>query len=268
MNKKDSLLIFLLITFTLFGLLPLQAQCEQVNKAFSSGEEIQYDLYFSYGILSARAGKGSLSVSEANYRGQNAYKTVMMLNTSGLAGNLYSVNDTLTSYIDMQLRPLLFTKEASEAKDYSVERQSYTYDGDQINIRAVRSWNGEELFDEVVTTDHCTYDYLSILSYVRNLDYSNMQSGDAHYIRFISGKRAVDMYVNHLGHATIKANNGKRYEVINISMTIHDDAFTNQKEALRASLTNDENHIPIIIDTNLKIGSVKAVLRSVTGERH
>lgn len=266
MIKKNSVILLLLFVF--LGSLQLNAQCELVNKAFASGEEIQYDLYFSYGFLNARAGRGSLAVTEANYRGKNSYKTVMMLNTSGLAGNLYTVNDTLTSYIDMQLRPLLFTKEASEGKDYSVERQVYTYVGGKVSIRAIRHWNGEQRFDEVVTTDQCTYDYLSILPYIRNLDYTGMQAGDRKFVQFISGRKPVNMYINYMGTSSIKANNGKTYEVINISMTILDDAFANQKEALKASITNDANRTPVIIDTNLKIGSVRAVLRMVSGSRH
>ena len=266
MIKKNSVILLLLFVF--LGSLQLNAQCELVNKAFASGEEIQYDLYFSYGFLNARAGRGSLAVTEANYRGKNSYKTVMMLNTSGLAGNLYTVNDTLTSYIDMQLRPLLFTKEASEGKDYSVERQVYNYVDGKVSIRAIRHWNGEERFDEVVTTDQCTYDYLSILPYIRNLDYTGMQAGDRKFVQFISGRKPVNMYINYMGTSSIKANNGKTYEVINISMTILDDAFANQKEALKASITNDANRTPVIIDTNLKIGSVRAVLRMVSGSRH
>lgn len=246
----------------------LNAQCRMTNRAFASGEEIQYDLYFNFGIVNARAGSGSLSVTDANYRGQNAYKTVMMLNTSGLAGALYTVQDTLTSYVDKDLRPLLFTKDALEGKDYSVERQSYTYKEDGIDIRTIRHWNGEERFDEVITTEDCTYDYLSVLSYVRNFDFSSMVPGDRQYIRFITGKRPVNMYVNYHGVANVKANDGKTYEVINITMTILDDAFTDQKDALKASLTNDLNRIPVVIDTSLKIGSVKAVLRSVTGVRN
>lgn len=258
-----------LLLFSLFTFVQVNAQqCKLTNTAFASGEHIRYDLYLNLGIVNARAGRGSLAVTEANYRGENAYKTVMMLNTSGLAGNLYTVRDTLTSFIDKNLRPLLFTKEAFEGKDYSVERQSYTYDGNKVKIRAFRLWNGDELFDEVITSDQCTYDYLSILPYVRNLDYTGMKPGDRRHIQFISGRKPVNMYVNYQGISTVKANNGKKYEVINLSMTILDEAFSNQKDALKASITNDKNRIPVIIDTTLKIGTIRAVLSDVSGVRH
>lgn len=266
MSKKTAssllILFFLLMSGTVSG------QCNITNTAFSSGEDIKYDLYFNFGIFNARAGSGSLTVTSANHRGINSLKTVMMLNTSGLAKSIYTVNDTLTSYVDMNMRPLLFTKEAYEGKDYTVERQSFSYDDDGINIRTIRHFNGKESFDEVFKTDECTYDYLSVLSLIRNIDYREMQPGDRKYIQFISGKKAVNMYVNYQGVSKIKANDGKTYEVIDISMTIHDDAFTNQKDALRASLTNDANRIPVIIDTSLKIGSVRAVMKSFTGERN
>ncbi len=260
-----SLFIFVLL---LIGLQPAEAQCKLTNTAFASGENIQYDLYFNFGIIRARAGTGSLTVTDANYRGINALKTVMMLNTSGLAGNIYTVNDTLTSYVDSNLRPLIFTKEAFEGSDYSIERQSYTYNGDDITIRSLRNFNGEDVFDEVITTKECAYDYLSVLSLIRNLDFSGQKPGDRRYIQFMAGRKAVNMYVNYMGISKVRANNGKTYEVIDITMTILDDAFTNQKDALKASLTNDINRIPIIIDTSLNIGSVRAVMKSVKGARH
>ncbi|MDD4778174.1 MAG: DUF3108 domain-containing protein [Fermentimonas sp.] len=264
-KKTASVVVFLLL---LLSFQKADAQCKMTNTAFASGENIQYDLYFNYGIFRARAGSGSLTVTEANYRGINSLKTVMMLNTSGLAGNIYTVNDTLTSYIDKDLRPLLFTKEAFEGSDYSVERQSYTYNGGIISLRSIRSFNGKEVFDEVFTTEECAYDYLSVLSLIRNLDFTGKKPGDRKYIQFIAGRKAVNMYVNYHGISKVKANNGKTYEVIDITMTILDDAFTNQKDALKASLTNDANRIPVIIDTSLNIGSVRAVMKSASGLRN
>ena len=271
MIKKTTSIFSLLLLLFVFQPVFIQlakAQCVINNTAFASGENIEYDLYFNFGIFRARAGKGSLSVTESNYRGVNSLKTVMLLNTSGLAGNIYSVSDTLTSYIDKDMRPLLFTKEAHEGGDHSIERQSYTYDGNNIKIRTLRHFNGDERFDEVIETEICTYDYLSVLSMIRNIDFSGMKPGDRKFIQFISGKKAVNMYVNYQGISNIKANDGKRYEVIDLSLTIHDDAFTNQKDALKASLTNDSNRIPIIIDTSLNIGSIRAVLKSATGLRN
>lgn len=265
-NQKTTFIFVLL--FSLLSVIEVSGQCKLKNTTFASGEDIQYDLYFQRGIFSARAGRGSLTVTEANYRGENAYKMVMLLNTSGLANNFYTVRDTLTSFVDKDLRPLLFTKEAFEGRDYSVDRQSYTYEGNKINIRAYRIWNGAEEFDEVVSSEQCTYDYLSVLPYVRNLDFTNMKPGDRHHIRFLSGRRPVNMYVNYEGISSVKANNGKKYDVINLSMTILDDAFENPKEALKASLTNDKNRIPVVIDTSLKIGTIRAVLRDVSGTRY
>lgn len=266
MIKKITLIISLLLL--LFALQPVNAQCEVTNNAFASGENIQYDLYFNFGIFRARAGNGSLTVTESNYRGINSLKTVMMLNTTGLANNLYSVNDTLTSYVDKNMRPLLFTKEAHEGGDHSVERQSFTYENDKVNIRSIRNFNGKERFDEVITTDVCAYDYLSVISLIRNLDFTGMKPGERKYIQFISGKKAVNMYVNYQGITNFKANDGKKYEVIDLSMTIMDDAFTNQKDALKAMLTNDDNRVPVVIDTSLNIGSVKAIMKSAKGLRN
>ncbi|MGI6073733.1 MAG: DUF3108 domain-containing protein [Fermentimonas sp.] len=264
-RKYLSIIISLLLVMISID---ANAQCDITNNAFQSGENIVYDLYFNYGILNARAGSGSLTISDSNYKGKSAYKTVMMLNTSGLANSVYAVRDTLTSYIDMNMRPLLFTKEAHEGKDYTKERQSFSYEGENINVRTIRHMNGKERFDQVFTTQECTYDYLSVLSYVRNLDFDGMSSGDRKYIQFLSGRRAVNMYVNYLGTSTIKANDGNRYEVINISMTILDDAFENQTDALKASLTNDSNRIPVVIDTQLKVGAVRAVMKSKQGVRN
>ncbi|MBF6597450.1 MAG: DUF3108 domain-containing protein [Fermentimonas sp.] len=266
MIKKATSIFSLLILLFIFQ--PSNAQCIINNTAFASGENIEYDLYFNFGLFRARAGKGSLSITESNYRGVNSLKTVMLLNTSGLAGNIYSVSDTLTSYIDKDMRPLLFTKEAHEGGDYSIERQSYTYDGNKIKIRSLRTFNGEERFDEVFESDKCTYDYLSVLSMIRNIDFSGMKPGERKFIQFISGRKAVNMYVNYQGISNIRANDGKRYEVIDLTLTVHDDAFENQKDALKASLTNDKNRVPIIIDTSLNIGSIRAVMKNARGLRN
>ncbi|KAF5072062.1 hypothetical protein DSECCO2_205480 [anaerobic digester metagenome] len=266
MNKTIQLfLLFILVVSLPQGAI---AQCKIINNSFKDGENISYDLYFNYGIVNAKAGTGSLKTNLVNYKGNSAFNVRMLLNTSGLAGSVYTVNDTLVSYIDMNLRPLLFTKNAFEGKDYSREVQSFSYVEDGIKVRTNRVFNGKKKFEETITTHECTYDYLSVLALIRNLDYTDMEPGDQKQIQFISGREIVNMAVNYNGLSKIKANDGQTYNTVQISMTIYDKAFKDKKEAISASLTDDANRIPIVINTHLKIGAIRAVLKNVSGLRN
>ncbi len=260
-------LLFAVIVFVFFTL-GLNAQCKILNTSFTGGENISYDLYFSYGIINSKAGNGFMRTEMVDYKGNTAYNIRMQLNTSGIVSSIYSVNDTLVSYIDMDMRPLLFTKNAHEGKDYSKEIQTFTYSDEGVKVRTNRVFNGEKKFDETFVTDKCTYDYLSVLPLIRNMDYSGMKKGDSKQIQFIAGKGIVNMAVNYGGKTQVKGNDGKKYDAIQISLTIYDEAFKNQKEAISASLTDDENRVPIILNTHLKVGVIRAVLKEASGLRN
>lgn len=265
--KETTKLLLATILFVVTNL-SMSAQCKILNNSFKSGENISYDLYFNYGIINSKAGSGALRTDMVDYRGNSAYNIRMHLNTSGLVGSFYSVNDTLISYIDMDLRPLMFTKNAHEGKDHSKEIQTFTYNDEGVRIRTNRVYNGEKKFDNTIDTNGCAYDYLSVLALIRNLDYTGMKEGDSKPIQFVSGREIVDMQVNYGGKSRVKANNGKTYDAIHISLTIHDKAFKNQTEAISASLTDDSNRVPIVINTHLKIGAIRAVLKDATGLRN
>lgn len=266
MNQK----LICILSYLMFSFFAQKifAQCEIENTAFQSGEKITYDLYFKYGVLNAKAGVGMLTTTTANLNGKSVYKTQLKANTSGVANNMYPVHDTLTGYMDMKLVPLLFTKETFEGGDYSTERQSYSYNNGKIIIRVIRYWKGKLAFEDTVTTEKCTYDYVSVLNYARNLDYSGMQPGENIHIQFISGRKIVNMYIRYLGTTEVKVNDGNTYDAVELSLMILDDAFADQKEAMRVSLTNDLNRLPLIIEIGLKIGSLRIVLKDYSGIRH
>lgn len=266
MRKKHLLtviaLLFSIVSFTLSGQTALK------NNAFEAGEKLTYDLYYKYGILNMKGGKATLNTEGTTYKGSDAYKMTLHASTGGLIGSLFTVDDTLTSYMDKNLIPQLFIKGASEGKDYTRERQIYTYQNNNTSIRAIRHRNGKFIFDENISTDRCTYDMMSILAFARTLDYSNMQKGDNTQVQFITGKRLVNMYIRYMGASSLKVNNGKTYEAVELSLMILDKAFVDQEEAMKVWITNDDNKLPLQIYTNLKIGEMRSVLKDFSGNKH
>ncbi|MFA6359407.1 MAG: DUF3108 domain-containing protein [Dysgonamonadaceae bacterium] len=264
-NKKlHSLVILLLFAVSLSSI----GQTKIKNNAFDAGEQLTYDLYYKYGILNMKGGNATLNTESTVYNGTDAYKMTLHATTGGLINSIYNVDDTLTGFVDKNIVPLLFTKGATEGKDYTRERQIYKYQNGETFIRTIRHRNGKLSFDENITTERCTYDMMSVLAFARTLDYSNMKRGDNTHVQFISGRRLVNMYIRYLGTISMKVNNGKTYDALELSLMILDKAFVDQEEAMNVWITNDENKLPLQINTKLKIGTMRAVLKDFSGNKH
>lgn len=169
------------------------------------------------------------------------------------------------------LVPLEFVKRAHEGKEYTQENTTYSYSGSGINIHTKRIKDGVLRFDENMTTTDCVYDMISVVYYARTLDYSKMKKGDEHGIEFISGKKKVYMVIEHGGVEKLEANDNKKYECIKLVLSITNGnklAFDNKEEAMTVYITNDNNRMPVRLDSKLKIGSTRAILKSYKGNRY
>ncbi|NDV69489.1 DUF3108 domain-containing protein [Dysgonomonas sp. 25] len=264
-----SYILAIIASILLLGTAQLDAQqCRIRNNVFQAGEEIKLDLYFKYGLLYTKAGNSTLKVENAFFAGKPAYKLTLIAASTGAVEKFFSLNDTIISYITKDVVPLAIYKNAHEGGDITIEETTYSYSGNQTTIKAKRVKNERQRYDETITTTNCIYDYLSVVFYARTLDYDNMKKGDKVPIEFMSGKNKVNMEIVHEGTEKMKANNGKKYDCIKLSLKIGDDAFDDEKEAMKVYITNDNNRMVIRMDSKLKVGSTRALLKSYSGNRH
>lgn len=247
----------------------LSAQCEINNTVFKAGEDILYDLYFKFGVLSAKAGKARLKVNATKYQGKPAYQMTLTSSSTGFARKIFVLDDTLSCITDDKIRPLFYTKNAHEGKEHTFEYQSYNYQPDgSINIQARRVRNGKERYNVSLKAESCTYDMMSIIYFVRTLNYDGMKNGENKRIALISGDEKVSVLLIYRGLKTAEANNNKKYKCHQITLAITDKAFENAKESMNVWFTADSNCLPIRIDTKLKHGEARAFLKSYSGLRN
>lgn len=266
-HLKSIITTFILV-FTFFNN-DLSAQCKIKNDYFQAGEEMTYDLYAKFGPIHTKAGKSILSTTADKYNNTNVYKISLIAESTGNVQKLFTMNDTLISYMTKELVPLAYEKNAHEGKDNVHETVNYTYSaGGKIDINVKRHKNGEDKFDNNLTSNNCIYDMASVVMYARTLDYSKMKKGDDVDVEFMSGRKKVKMVIEHDGIENIKANNKVNYECIKLVLSISDDAFTNKQEAMRVYITNDKNRMPVRLDSQLKIGSTRAILKAYKGNKY
>lgn len=263
MKKNCYFLLCLLFLATA----TLRAQCPIENNYFQSGEILTYDLYIKLG-LTVKGGYAKLTTNSVNYKGKDAYRMTLVSQSEGFARKIFPLNDTLTCYTTKNLVPLAYLKNAHEGDDVTIEKMTYSHSGENVEIKTVRHKNGNFKFDETLNFKGCTYDMMSILFYARALDYEEMTNGSERKVNFVSGKSKVSMRVVYNGKEKVKANNGKKYNCVKLTLYIMDKAFDNGQEAMKVYITDDSNRMPIHLETKLKVGSTKVILKSYKGNKH
>ena len=139
MKTLTSLLLLLL----LLGSTPAAAQCGSTNNAFNSGETMSFDLYFNWKFVWKHVGTASWNIQRTTYNGKPAYRTYLITRGSKQSDRYFVMRDTLTTYTDLNLVPLHYTKRAREGKDYRCEDVWYSYPNGQCSLKMRFSKNGK-----------------------------------------------------------------------------------------------------------------------------
>ena len=111
-----------IVRLWLIFLLLLSAVCAKaqeipVRHRFSPGEEVQYELYFKWGLLMPRAGHATLSIRDAEYEGEPSYHYRLIFRTSGIIEKVYKMRDTIDCHFTPDMLLLRSEKRVDE-NDY------------------------------------------------------------------------------------------------------------------------------------------------------
>ena len=100
--------------------------------------------------------------------------------------------------------------------------------------------------------------------YARTLDYSNVEYNETIQLSMMVDKEIYDnVYIRYLGIETIEDQYGKKYECIKFSPQLIEGTLFKEGESMHIYVTNDKNRIPIYIEAEIVVGSVKAYIQSM-----
>lgn len=244
------------------ALLPMGARAQS---AFQAGEILQYNLYYNWGLIWARAGSATMSVVRSSYQGTPAYRTRLLMRGTKEADGYFVLRDTLTSYISLStLKPLYYIKEDLEGKKHRRRQVWYSYPGTSCRVRQHYKKASGDVKKRDETFAQQVHDMLSITLNARSWDTSSWSKG--HRIKFLmtDGNGVEQQTLIYRGKTRIKARGTNDvYRCIQLSFIQHKD--DQEKEVITFYITDDLNHIPVRLDMNLKIGAAKAYLVGAKG---
>ena len=264
-----TILLFLVF---LFSFLTSYAQCPTENTAFKAGESLTYDLYFNWKFIWVKCGDAHYTMKSATYKGQPALRNDLLFTSNKRCDAVFTMRDTLISYITPQLVPLYFRKGSLEGKHYTVDEVWYTYPQGKSHVKQHFLNRDGEWSEHHHESSDCNYDMLSILSLARNWSIAATgknasgspsplrgKVGERVFFPMATGKKVETQTLVYRGKKDWKANDKKTYHCLVFSLLDYEEK-KKDKELLRFYVTDDSRHMPVRIDFYLKFGTAKAYL--------
>ncbi|MDR2475821.1 MAG: DUF3108 domain-containing protein [Bacteroidales bacterium] len=241
------------------------AQCPFNKDFFSPKEFFTYDVHYAWGLIWLKGASMKMTTSETTYNGTQAIKNSLFIQTTGAVKKIFYLSDTLSGIVSSDtFAPLFFKKAAHEDKTYSYEEIFYSYPPNEAKARLRHYRNNTLRGDTAFLSKTCFYDTMSLLHFFRSMDTETLKKNKSVGVTLLFTDEAFNVTVTYKGIETIELDKEK-IRTVKYTFSINGNAFENKKESIFLWMSDDNNHIPVQVETKLKIGSLKATLKKASG---
>lgn len=234
--------------------IPLIAHERSEKDPFKSGEQLKYLLH--YGIINAGIAELNVYNTDKSFKGEKkAFNMVGKGWTTGATDWFFKVNDHYETYMDKeQMNSLRFIRRVNEG-GYIIN-QDYYFDTDSNKVRTQDNKN----FDVPIGVQ----DMLSSFYYARTIDYSKAKINDIFIVPTFVDNKVEYIRIMYKGKETIKTKSGK-YKCLKFNPLVLEGRVFKDDEDLTVWISDDANKIPILIQSKIVVGSIKAELIEYKG---
>ena len=237
--------------------------CFAPNLAFQGGEVLSYKLFYNLSAVWIPAGEVIFRVSEEG----NQYHITAEGRTYESYDKVFKVNDKYEVYLDKKsLLPMVSIREVHEG-NYNLY-DKVIFNQKEHEATSYRGNNKEDVVKSDYDIQDCMHDLLSIIYFSRNVDFKHLQKGSYFPISIFMDKKIHPLRIQYKGEEsklTVKGQ-GKFQSLLFAAQTVDGRVFPDDAE-VNIWVSDDENHVPLVIESPLSVGSVKAVLKTYSGLR-
>ncbi len=251
--KNYIAILFLTIT-------TITTTAQENHKAFDSGEWFRFRIH--YGLFTASY--ATLEIKDEKLNGMPVHHIVGTGKSSGFLSLFFKVEDYYETYIDKSLvKPYRFIRKINEGghtKDIEInfdhqKKEALVFD---------KKHNTKKTFP--IKAD--IQDMMSSFYYLRNTIKTNaLKSGDEQFVNMFFDNESYRFKLKFLGREVLKTKMGK-IACLKFRPYVQADRVFKEEESMTVWVSDDDNRMPVRIQADILVGSIKADLDAFKGLKH
>ncbi len=246
--------ILVILVVVVFGVINSNADTlrEVKNRAFKRGEKLTYRVYYDSWLTAwMTAGIGTMQIKDEHkkFHKRDTYHIVVNGDSKGLFNLFFKVRDRFESYVDEEtLAPWHFVRRTREG--------SYRFE-DDVDYNQFENIAKSRRMERDVPP--YVQDIVSAFYYVRTFDLSGLQPNEELFVDFHLDDSVYTSRILFAGIDTITVKTGTFRCLAFKPMMVKGEMF-DEDYPMTLWVTDDLNHVPIMLESEVIIGSVKIEL--------
>lgn len=238
--------------------------CSNTNNTFQHNEKLTYKIYYNWNFVWLAAGEVTFRVFDEG----NQYHYKAKGETYDSYEWFYVVNDEYDSWVDKNtLMPNYSERSVSEGDYHIFEKISFNQAARKMTVTRADKRGAAETKTEHNVQD-CVHDILSSLYNLRNFDFASQQAGYTVPFRVFMDKEEFPLKMKYMGKERKKVHNMGKYNTLKFQPTVIAGNVFKDDAKMTVWVSDDQNRIPVLIESPVSVGSVKMVLKEYWGLKY
>ncbi len=263
---KKSIFLLVAVMFVLTA-----SKGSTQNNVFKAGEKISYDLYYNWGLIWINAGRANFSVMSTTYKEKPSYYLSATGHSLKSFDKFYFVRDTLATIVEKESFLPKYHKRIVREDSYRAKDEYWFRDIGQNKTTVTTHCHRKKGFNiDTLTLNNNVTDLVTAIYKIRNSNFKGLKKNESLPFSIIidDDDEQFNLSLKYLGKEKIKLHNGRKYNCIKLRPQLITGSVFKDEDAMTVWITDDKNRIPVMIETKIRVGSLKVMLKSVSNTKY
>lgn len=238
--------------------------------AFTAGERLSYSVSYKAAIINTDVADIVFTTSAESYGGVECYKIHAIGKTRPFFGFFFNLEDVYATWMDKStLRPIKATSYLKEGDFRYRSSMDFVWPHKRVYTEG-RNLKRSSGHRRTLKLKDCSYDALALFFNVRCADLNSVTVGSQQSLNLVLEDTVRTVRFRFLGRETRDVKNIGSFATLKFACqfaTSSDESFKDGEEFF-IWLTDDKNHIPVYLESPIRVGKVYATLSEWSGLKH
>lgn len=228
---------------------------------FKAGERISMGIMFKWGAVNTEVAQASLKLETVPYQQDSVHHAVCAVKSASFFDVFYKMRENFQTWFTLDEHRPLEARRNTIQNSYTATNH-YVYDWNNKVIKADVCFDGREPQQKDLKMKGMSYDIVSLIYHLRNVDWKAAEVGKAYTVPFAIDDAVSELSVTYFGPEVFKVRKLGKKNAIRFSCTVVAGALFEGDQEMQVWFSADDNHVPLAVMVPLKMGTMWGWLKN------